>query len=135
MSSVALTFSAPSSLVLCAFLFAFSAHWCRLSERRTSRRSPTAEKNPSDPAESVELGVRSQAVDVAEVEHLLGRLNSAPFPKSTLAPVLNAREHCCSLPFIFIFLINFIFSELRGSVCLLPHRFLINVFEVRKSKR
>ena len=43
---VALTFSAPSSLVLCAFLFVFSAHRCRLSERRTSRRSPTAEEEP-----------------------------------------------------------------------------------------
>ena len=69
MSSVALTFSAPFSLVLCAFLFVFSAHWCCLSERRTSRRSPTAEAEPSDPAGNVELRVRSQAVSVAESEH------------------------------------------------------------------
>ena len=26
--------------------FCFSAHWCRLSERRTNRRSPTAEEEP-----------------------------------------------------------------------------------------
>ena len=93
MSPVALTFSAPFSLVLCAFLFVLFLGGLsgvvfqsggQAEEVRLQRR------NPCDPAER---RVRSQAVDVAESEQFstLAFLTS----KTRIALVLPCNPELC----------------------------------------
>ena len=71
MSSVALTFSAPSSLVLCAFLFVFSAHWCRLSEKKEIYFSQTIAPSVVVPfASEFDDIMRETNMKVADIEHI-----------------------------------------------------------------